>query len=161
MNTETIYDAIRHTRLATELNDQQCRRLAGVMTLVDLKDREVLVREGTTDDHVYLVVEGTLGVVKSAGSADETAINALSSGDFAGELAWLDHQQRFASLIAQGPTRVIGLARAQLETLLDTDAVLVYHVMLAIVRAVHQIQVRLSMQQSELSNYIYKQHGRY
>jgi hypothetical protein len=37
----------------------------------------------------------------------------------------------------------------------------VYRVMRAIIRAVHQIQYRLSMQQSELQNYIYKQHGKY
>jgi CRP/FNR family cyclic AMP-dependent transcriptional regulator len=37
----------------------------------------------------------------------------------------------------------------------------VYRVMRAIIRVVHQIQRRLSMQQAELSNYIYKQHGRY
>jgi hypothetical protein len=33
--------------------------------------------------------------------------------------------------------------------------------MRAIVRVVHQLQRRMWMQQSELSNYIYKQHGRY
>jgi hypothetical protein len=33
--------------------------------------------------------------------------------------------------------------------------------MRAIVRAVHQIQRQLYMQQGELTNYIYKQHGRY
>ena len=33
--------------------------------------------------------------------------------------------------------------------------------MRAIVRAVHQIQRQLSMQSVELTNYIYKLHGRY
>jgi hypothetical protein len=33
--------------------------------------------------------------------------------------------------------------------------------MRAIVRTVHAIQRRLSMQSVELTNYIYKQHGRY
>jgi CRP-like cAMP-binding protein len=59
------------------------------------------------------------------------------------------------------PTRVIGLGRARLEALIETDPLLVYRVMRAIIRAVHQIQYRLSMQQAELSNYIYKQHGKY
>ena len=31
----------------------------------------------------------------------------------------------------------------------------------AIVRVVHQVQRRLAVQQAELTNYIYKQHGRY
>ena len=38
---------------------------------------------------------------------------------------------------------------------------LVYRVMRAIVRVVHDIQRRLSMQTTELTNYLYKTHGRY
>jgi hypothetical protein len=34
-------------------------------------------------------------------------------------------------------------------------------VMRAIVRTVHEIQRRISMQSVELANYIYKQHGKY
>jgi hypothetical protein len=37
----------------------------------------------------------------------------------------------------------------------------VYRVMRAIVRTVHEIQRRISMQTAELTNYIYKQHGKY
>jgi hypothetical protein len=33
--------------------------------------------------------------------------------------------------------------------------------MCSIVRAVHRLQTRLSMQAAELTNYIVKQHGRY
>ena len=43
----------------------------------------------------------------------------------------------------------------------EIDADAVYRVMRAIIRTVHAIQRRLSMQQVELTNYIYKQHGKY
>ena len=56
---------------------------------------------------------------------------------------------------------MFGLEREQLEGMLATDADIVYRVMRGILRTVHQIQRRLSMQQVELTNYIYKQHGRY
>jgi CRP-like cAMP-binding protein len=135
--------------------------LAGAMELRDLREDEVLVREGAPDEHFYLIVSGFLGVVKSAGTSDQVTLNTLSAGDFAGELSWLDGEKRYASLIAAAPTRVVGLERAKLEALLGKDPLLVYRVMRAIVRVVHQLQRRLWMQQSELSNYIYKQHGRY
>ena len=56
---------------------------------------------------------------------------------------------------------LVGLERDRLESLLDAHGVVVYHVMRAIVRSVHEIQRRLSLQAVELTNYIYKQHGRY
>ncbi len=42
-----------------------------------------------------------------------------------------------------------------------THPAIVYHVMRAISATVHATQRRLSHQAVELSNYIYKQHGRY
>ena len=69
--------------------------------------------------------------------------------------------EAYASKIALGDTRVLGLEREKLESLLTTEPLIVYRVMRAIIRVVHQIQRRLAMHQVELSNYIYKQHGRY
>jgi len=131
------------------------------MTLHELKDGEVLVREGAPDNHLYVIDRGQLGVVKSAEMADRVTLNTLAAGDLAGELSWLDGLERYASLVAIGPTRVLGLEREKLEALSNRDGLIVYRVMRVIMRIVHQIQRRLFMQQSEMTNYIYKQHGRY
>jgi ribosome-associated toxin RatA of RatAB toxin-antitoxin module/CRP-like cAMP-binding protein len=161
MNDQPIFEALRPSKLAVELSDEQCHRLAAAMQLRDLKPGEVLVREGDDDHHFYLIVRGKLGVIKSFGTPEQVTLNTLATGDFAGELSWLDGSRRYASLVAMDDTRVLGLEREKLEALLDTDPRLVYRVMRAIVRAVHDIQRQLFMQQSELTNYIYKQHGRY
>jgi ribosome-associated toxin RatA of RatAB toxin-antitoxin module/CRP-like cAMP-binding protein len=161
MNDQLMLEALRPSKLAVELTDEQCRRLAAAMQLRDLKQGEVLVREGEDDHHFYLIVSGKLGVIKSFGTPEQVTLNTLAAGDFAGEMSWLDGSRRYASLVAMDATRVLGLEREKLEALLDTDPHLVYRVMRAIVRAVHQIQRQLFMQQGELTNYIYKQHGRY
>ncbi len=162
MNDQPMFEALRPSRLAVELTDEQCHRLAAAMELRDLKEGEVLVKEGDDDHHFYLIVSGKLGVVKGAGTPEKVTLNTLASGEFAGELSWLDGSRRYASLVALAQTRVLGLEREKLEAVLvEDDPLLVYRVMRAIVRAVHDIQRQLYMQQSELTNYIYKQHGRY
>ena len=85
----------------------------------------------------------------------------MTAGDLVGELSFIDETPHDASLVANGPTRVFGLERAKLESLLLTHPQIVYRVMRAIVRTVHEIQRRISMQSTELTNYIYKQHGKY
>jgi len=161
MTQAAILEGLSASKLAVELNDDERRILAGAMTLRDLRQGEVLIREGAADDHLYVVVNGVLGVVKGAGMEEEVTLNAIRPGNMVGELSFLDGASRYASLVALSDTRVLGLSRADLEALLDTQPKVVYHVMRAIVRVVHEIQRRMSMQTAELTNYLYKTHGRY
>ena len=161
MNDTTKVDALRSTRLAAELSQEEIAILAGLVTLRDLRQGEVLAEEGAVDNHLYSILSGTLGVIKAHGTAAQVTINTLGAGDFAGELGFMDGTELFASKVALGETRVLGLEREQLESLLHSHPEIVYRVMRSIIRVVHQIQRRLSMQQAELSNYIYKQHGKY
>lgn len=161
MSEAAILEGLSKSKLAVELNDEERRVLAGAMTLRDLQHGEILVREGSADDHLYVVASGVLGVVKGAGLEEEVTINAIRPGDVVGELSFLDGATRYASLVALSDTRVLGLSRDALEGLLETRPKVVYHVMRAIVRVVHEIQRRLSMQTAELTNYLYKTHGRY
>jgi CRP-like cAMP-binding protein len=161
MSEAAILEGLSKSKLAVELNDEERRILAAAMTLRDLQHGEVLIREGSADDHLYVVASGVLGVVKGAGLEEEVTINAIRPGDVVGELSFLDGATRYASLVALSDTRVLGLSRDALEGLLETRPKVVYHVMRAIVRVVHEIQRRLSMQTAELTNYLYKTHGRY
>ena len=161
MNAETGLHALRASRLAQDLSEDECRVLAALCSVHDLADGEVLVAEGKADNRLHVVVSGVLGVVRNADSHDRVTVATLSAGDLAGELGFVDGTERNASLVAVGGARVLGLEREKLESLLTTRPLIVYHVMRAIIRTVHQIQRRLSLQAVELQNYIYKQHGRY
>jgi CRP-like cAMP-binding protein len=161
MNDRTKIDALRSTKLAAELSDAELAILADRVTLSELAQGDVLAKEGTVDNHLYVILAGNLGVVKGHGTPAEVTINTLAAGDFVGEMGFMDGTELYASKVALGACRVVGLEREKLETLLDSHPRIVYRVMRAIIRVVHQIQRRLAMQQVELSNYIYKQHGRY
>ncbi len=163
MNTPVLalHDAVKASRLAEGLSDAQVAVLAGVLRLESVQPQQVLAREGDADNRLYAVVQGSLAIVKHAGTPDETTLVTLAAGDFAHELGFLDGAQRYASLLAVAPGQVLVLEREGLESLIDTHPRILYAVMCAIVRTVHRVQTRLSMQASELTNYIVKQHGRY
>ena len=161
MSDQAVLDALRGSRLATELSDEQMRVLANNIAFRDLEPAEVLVAEGASDNHLYVIVNGSLGVVTNAGKADAVTLFSLTHGDFVGELGFIDGTRHYASLVASVPTRVFGIQREKLEALLPTHPDIVYRVMRAIIRTVHEIQRRISMQSTELANYIHKQHGRY
>jgi CRP/FNR family transcriptional regulator, cyclic AMP receptor protein len=161
MTDQALVDALGVSQLATELSHEQTRTLAENLAFRDLQPGDVLVAEGTSDNHLYVIVSGALGVVKNAGTVEEVTFFTLCAGDLVGELSFLDGTPHYASLVAIASTRVFGLEREKLESMLPAHPEIVYRVMRAIVRTVHQIQRRLSMQSVELTNYIYKQHGKY
>jgi CRP/FNR family cyclic AMP-dependent transcriptional regulator len=153
--------ALRASRLATDLGEQEFAVLSQSVTVRELADGEVLVREGSADDHLYVVADGLVGVVKYIETDSKLTVATLGVGDLAGEMSFVDGTTYQSSLVAVGKARVLGLARERLESLIETNPAIVYHVMRAIIRTVHSTQRRLSHQAVELSNYIYKQHGRY
>lgn len=161
MSHAAILEGLTHSKLAAEMNDEQRKTLAAAMTMRELAPGEVLVREGDVDDHLYVIASGVVGIIKAAGTENELTLNTVRPGDVVGELSFLDGATRYASLVAMSSSRVLGLSRSDLEGLLDRNPQLVYRVMRAIVRVVHDIQRRLSMQTVELTNYLYKTHGRY
>lgn len=158
---QSPFDMLRASKLAAELADEQCRTLAARLAVRELNDGEVLVREGTSDNHLYAIVSGALAVARGAGTPEEVQLFTLGPGDSVGEMSFLDDNVHYASVVARGHVKVFGLERQQLETLLDSDPHVVYRLMRAIVRRVHQSQHRLAAQTAELTNYVYKTHGRY
>ena len=153
---------VRESTLASELDAKQCAVLADLVTVRDLADAEVLVEEGASDDRVHVVVSGALAVAKRVPPGGKWInLQVLTKGDLAGELAFMDDNPHYAALVAAGPTRILSLKREKLESLLGSDPVIVYRVMRAIFRVVHGILHRMALQASELTNYIFKQHGRY
>ena len=161
MTAQDRIAALKSTKLAQELTDQEAAVLAGLVTLHHLEAAEVLVKEGPSDNHLYVILEGDLAVIKNAGTDAAETLFTLGAGDLVGELSFIDGTARYASLVAVDNAKVLGLEREKLESLLTSHPQIVYRVMRAILRTVHQIQRRLSIQSVELTNYIYKQHGRY
>jgi len=159
---EDVLALVRNSALAVELTGDQCAVLARLISVRDLADGEILVAEGASDNYLYVVVSGALAVARQR-EADGEWINLhlLTRGDLAGELGFMDGRPHHAALRATGATRVLCLSRELLESLLEREPVIVYRVMRAILRVVHIILHRMAMQASELTNYVYKVHGRY
>jgi CRP/FNR family transcriptional regulator, cyclic AMP receptor protein len=161
MNNLEQLNMLRGSKIGAELTPEQSAVLSELIKVRRLADGEVLVAEGTRDNHLYVLVAGTLAVVRNAGNSEEVTLFTLNAGDLVGELGFIDGTEHYASLVARGDTQVFGLEREQLESLLPKHADIVYRVMRAIIRTAHNIQRRISMNSIELTNYIYKQHGRY
>ena len=85
----------------------------------------------------------------------------VREGQLAGELSFIDGKAHTVGLRALCNSIVLSLAREDFENIIDDDPQLVYKVMRAVARSAHRIMHQMNHEFIELSNYIFKQHGRY
>jgi CRP/FNR family cyclic AMP-dependent transcriptional regulator len=159
MNTTS--KEILDSRLGMELSDAEADKLADMMRVQELRGGDYLIWEGTTDDSLYVIVEGNLEVVKRTAADGVASIAIVREGQMAGELSFLDSNVHTVGLRALSDTKVLGLAREDFEKIIEDDPQLVYKVMRAVARSAHRIMHQMNHEFIELSNYIFKQHGRY
>jgi CRP/FNR family transcriptional regulator, cyclic AMP receptor protein len=147
--------------LGKDLTGDECSLFKDLGEIRDLKDGEILIEEGKVDNRLHLVTDGNVAVTRKATGEDWVVLHVLRKGELAGELGFIDGQEHSATLRAIGPARVFSLERNRFESLLESNPLLVYRVMRAIIRGVHNTLRRMNVQQMEMTNYITRQHGRY
>ena len=152
---------ILKSSLGTELSEEEAGALSGLMNPRELVDGEFLINEATVDDSLYVLLEGKLDVVKRTGADQFVSLAILREGSLAGELSFIDGELHTVGLRALCDSRVLSLKREDFERVVDKDPQLIYKVMRAVARSAHRIIHQMNSEFIELSNYIFKQHGRY
>ena len=123
----------------------------------------IIVQPGDEQpDNLYILAHGDIEVKIESGN-EESIIHVLKPGDLAGIITFVGGAASdiSATLYAVGKTKVLSMARADFEKLINSHPMIVYKVMRGVVRNVHGIVRRVNSQSAELSNYIYRTHGRY
>lgn len=147
--------------LGAELSDKEVAILGALMDERNLADDEFLFEDGTADDSLHIILTGKIEVVKRTGGDSFASLAVLREGELAGELSFIDGAPHTVGLRALCETRVLSLRRKAFEGIIDSNPQLVYKVMRAVARSAHRIVHRMNTEFVELSNYIFKQHGRY
>ena len=152
---------IQRSPLGAELSDEELELIAGLMAGRVLDDGDFLIEDGASDDALHVIVSGKVEVVKRTGDDDYASLAVLREGELAGELSFIDGTPHTVGLRALTDTHVLSLEREPFESIIDSHPQLVYKIMRAIARSAHRIVHRMNTEFVELSNYIFKQHGRY
>ncbi len=102
-----------------DLDDSDLDWLVAVARKQELSEGSVLVREGVSSDHVYILLDGRLSVQVDAREHKE--INVLHAGEFIGELSFLDSRPPSATVVAAVDSTVAAISRSELSGKLERD----------------------------------------
>jgi len=146
--------------LGLGLSNDEATVLGSIMSVLQAKKGDKLVKEGEDDATLFVLVEGSLGV-NSVIEGKTKLVYTMKVGECAGTRAFVDKSPRKASLIALSDSIVYTLKPADFETLLESSPKIVYKVMCALFKITHSNLMRMNQETEQLSNYISKSGGRY
>ena len=64
---------------------------------------ETIFREGEASDAAYLIVSGSVRIIKGFDTAKSKDLAVVRAGEYIGEMGAIDNQSRSASAVAEGP----------------------------------------------------------
>ncbi len=101
----------------------ELNKLGSAVKEDDVTPGTTLFREGSAGDAFYVVVMGSVQVLKKTKSGSEEPVATLGSGSCFGEMALVtDDHQRTATIVAKEPTKLLLIGRVELEKLCAADA---------------------------------------
>ena len=86
----------------------------------DFKTGETILREGETGEHIYLIISGSVQILKNHHNSPQQ-IATLSTGEILGETGILSNEPRSATAIALEDTKVVMVNNRILHTALTDE----------------------------------------
>ena len=81
----------------------------------------LLLREGISSDHLFIVMNGALGVTTQTAQDAKEQLSTLGQGSLVGEMSWLEKRPPVASVEVHAPSTLLSIPHANLEKLLEQD----------------------------------------
>ena len=104
------------TKVFGALPPDQLERLLARGAERTYDDGEAIVRTGEPGHELYLVLEGSVRIVRGG-----RTLATFAQGDVVGEVAVLDGRPRSADIVAEGPARCLTLPREALREAIETE----------------------------------------
>ncbi len=115
LNREIFNRLKANVTLFNNFNDGE---LLGVLKSTQrevFEDDEVVFKEGTRGDKMYIIIAGGVRISRPIGRKEEEVLARLESGQLFGEMGPIDQSPRSARATAEGPTVLLSLREAILR----------------------------------------------
>jgi CRP/FNR family transcriptional regulator len=122
MTDSEITSLIRNTELFGGLDERIISAVRNFGRVKELNERDVLFMEGFRGDCFYLLLEGSVKVVKTGYDGRESIIKFIQPGEVFAEAIILGQTEYPAGAIALAPSRVLEINRLDFLRLFDDES---------------------------------------
>jgi CRP/FNR family transcriptional regulator, cyclic AMP receptor protein len=114
-----VADLLKGTELFRNLGDDEIELIARSTRLEDYRAGHVIIREGRVGAAFFVIVSGSVEVVRDIGSPNQTIVATLGPGEFFGEIATVKHFPRSASVRAVQDSECLVIWRTDFEAFIS------------------------------------------
>jgi phosphoserine phosphatase RsbU/P len=124
-----IIDNLRRTDLFSDLPDSELKNLAATLEACDYPPGKVIMHEGGTSSTCYILVDGTVEIVKALGTPDERILAVRTVGALLGEMSLFSQDRKHtASVRPVSNVKLLQMTAADFDLLLKRQPQLTYKV---------------------------------
>ena len=129
-----IASALEGVGLFQGFERAEIERIVARGCVIEFPGGAILFREGEPGEGFYLVVDGSVRIIKTVVNVGEEAMAVAEAGDFFGEMALIDDMPRSATAEAREASRLFLLKKADFLDLTYSDPALGCKVLWALCR---------------------------
>jgi sigma-B regulation protein RsbU (phosphoserine phosphatase) len=123
-----FHEVLRSMPIFSMLPIEEQALLLGSVQPVEYDADVEFVWEGDIGDHLYIIVEGQVAIIKGMNTPDEYVIAMRSNGDLVGEMSLLNNNIRTASVRTVTPVKLLKLSHQLFEELMARRPQIAYEV---------------------------------
>jgi hypothetical protein len=104
---------VREIDIFSDLSVSELAAVASVTEAVSHPANQVVIREGDRGETLFLIVKGSVAVIKNLAADNELELDQIDSGDYFGEMALFEDQKRSASIRTLSESEFLVLHKAE------------------------------------------------
>lgn len=103
-------DYLAGVSIFSQFTKKDLQRLAKKSRYCSFKIGEVVIREGERDGRLFILISGTVDVIKSYSTRKQKHLRTLTPPSYFGEMALIDDLFRSATVVARGDIKTLCLS---------------------------------------------------
>jgi len=139
-------ERIIHLRKIPLFSGLQNRELTAIASIVQekaLPSETTIINEGDEGESLYLILKGTVSVIKNMGSPQEIHLADIGQDDYFGEMALFDNQPRAATVVAKEETQLLEVSRFEFEELMKAFPKIAIHACTVFGQRIRDLQQKI------------------
>lgn len=112
-------EMLESTQWANEFKWKEIESISKYLYISKAAKGSIIFNEGSRNAEMYIIVEGSVTVIKEDASSQGKVLSVITKGKVFGEMALFDGQPRSAKVIANDDTTMLVLSRDNLDRFID------------------------------------------